>query len=291
MTDPIVGVALSLAFAYGVFLLFARSGSNTRGSARAIRPRTKVADWLVQAGADEVDTRQLLAMSATLFAIGALASFALFGGPLPALVAGLFAATFPLASLRARRERRRAQARESWPRMIEEVRLLTGSVGRSIPQALLDVGQRAPNELRPAFAAAEREWLISTDFARTCTVLKARLGDPTADVACETLLVAHEVGGMDVDRRLAALAEDCILDLGGRKDAVAKQAGVRFARRFVLAVPVGMALAGLSIGTGRAAYQTAEGQVLVAAGLVVVAGCWLWAGRLLRLPEPERVFR
>ena len=37
----------------------------------------------------------------------------------------------------------------------------------------------------------------------------------------------------------------------------AKQAGVRFARRFVLIVPVGMAVAGLSIGTGREAYRTA----------------------------------
>jgi tight adherence protein B len=152
------------------------------------------------------------------------------------------------------------------------------------------VGRRGPAELRPAFAAAEREWLISTDFGRTTNVLKLRLADPTADAACETLLVAHEVGGSDVDRRLAALAEDRVQDLQGRKDAQAKQAGVRFARRFVLIVPVGMALAGLSIGTGRAAFQTALGQALVALGLAVVVACWLWAGRLMRLPEEERVF-
>src|SRR5205085_2522237 len=83
---------------------------------------------------------------------------------------------------------------------------------------------------------------------RTCAVLKSRLADPTADATCETLLVAHEIGGTDLDRRLASLVEDRIQDLHGRKDARAKQAGVRFARRFVLAVPVGMALAGLSIG-------------------------------------------
>jgi hypothetical protein len=34
---------------------------------------------------------------------------------------------------------------------------------------------------------------------------------------------------------------------------------VRFARRFVLIVPVGMAVAGLSIGTGRTAYETPLG--------------------------------
>ena len=121
-------------------------------------------------------------------------------------------------------------------------------------------------------------------------VLKDRLADATADATLETLLVAHEVGGSDLDRRLAALIEDRVQDLEGRKDARAKQAGVRFARWFVLVVPLGMTLAGLSIGTGRHAYQTVMGQLAVAAGLACVAGCWLWAGRLMRLPEEERVF-
>src|SRR3954469_7363698 len=203
---------------------------------------------------------------------------------------GVLCAPLPGASDRASRERRRAEAREAWPRMIEEMRLLTASLGRSIPQALFDVGRRAPAEMRPAFQAAEREWLITTDFARTVAVLKARLADPTADATCETLLVAYEVGGSELDRRLAALADDRTIDLQGRKDARAKQAGVRFARRFVLVVPLGMALAGLSIGTGRHAYQTALGQLLVASGLAFIAACWAWAGHLMRLPEEERVF-
>jgi tight adherence protein B len=175
--------------------------------------------------------------------------------------------------------------------MIEEMRLLTGSLGRSVPQALFEVGRRGPAEMQPAFLAARREWMISTDFARTVTVLKQALADPTADAACETLLVAHEVGGSDLDRRLAALVEDRMQDLQGRKDARSKQAGVRFARRFVLLVPLGMALAGLSIGSGRQAYQTATGQLGVALGLVMIVVCWTWAGRLLKLPVEERVFR
>jgi tight adherence protein B len=120
--------------------------------------------------------------------------------------------------------------------------------------------------------------------------LKTRLADPTADAACETLLVAHEVGGSDIDRRLAALVEDRIADVQGRKDAAAKQAGVRFARRFTLFVPVGMALAGLSIGNGRQAYQTPVGQVGTLVAILMVVACWLWAGSIMKLPEEERVF-
>jgi tight adherence protein B len=41
------------------------------------------------------------------------------------------------------------------------------------------------------------------------------------------LLVAHDIGGTDVDQRLRALIEDRIQDVQGRKDARSKQAGVR----------------------------------------------------------------
>ena len=142
-----------------------------------------------------------------------------------------------------------------------------------------------------AFSAAEREWLLTTDFVRTTTLLKDRLADPTVDAVCETLVVAHEIGGSDLDSKLADLIEERVLDLQGRKDAASRQAGVRFARRFVLLVPLGMAVAGLTIGTGRAAYESTGGQIAVAAGLLAVVACWAWSGRLMRLPEEPRVFR
>jgi len=291
-----VALVLALVAAYGVFLIYTAVvlhwgglGLSPRDDRRPSR-RHHSAEWLAQAGLEGVETREFAAVMAVLFLIGAALSFALFAGALPALVGGVFAATFPVASYRSRRDRRRSEAHEAWPRLIEELRLQTGSLGRSIPQGLFEVGRRAPAELCPAFAAAEREWLLSTDFPRTVTVLKERLADATADATLETLLVAYEVGGSDLDRRLAALVDDRVQDVQGRKDAQARQAGVRFARRFVLIVPLGMTLAGLSIGTGREAYQTLGGQIAVAGGLSVVAACWLWAGRLMKLPDEQRVF-
>jgi tight adherence protein B len=257
---------------------------------RGVRGRARAADWLVQAGLAEVDPREFATVTAVLAAAGLAVGGAVFGGPLPAAVLAACLATVPLASYRVRRNQRRAAAQESWPRIIEEIRILTSGLGRSVPQALFEAGRRAPDSLRPAFAAAQREWLLSTDFERTVSVLKAALADPTADAACETLLVAHEIGGTDLDRRLDALIEDRVIDVQGRKDARAEQAGVRFARRFVLLVPAGMAFVGMSIGDGRAAYATPWGQTMVAIGILGIVACWLWAGRLLRLPEEERVF-
>lgn len=245
---------------------------------------------LVRAGLAEVRVRDLVAMGAAAGLLGAILGLLIFDALLPALAVALCLSAWPVAALRARRVEMRVAAQESWPRLIEEVRIRIASVGRSVPQALFEAGRNAPAALRPAFDAAHREWLLSTDFERTIAVLKARLADPTADAAGETLLVAHEVGGTDLDRRLEALIEDRVLDVQGRKDARSRAAGVRFARRFVLLVPCGMALVGMSIGTGRAAYGTSWGQTMVVLGVVVVAACWVWAGRLMKLPEEERVF-
>ena len=291
-----MALLLALLGGYGVFLLYTsialgwsglRVGPTSTRRSERVQP---IRQWLAQSGLDDVRAAEFLVVVATLFTLGAALAFVLFGGPLPALAVGSFVASFPIASYRARRQRRREQAREAWPPMIEEIRLLTGSLGRSVPQSLLEVGLRGPVELRPAFAAAQREWLLCTDFDRTVDVLKAQLADATADAACETLLVAHHVGGTELDRRLAALVDDRTADVQGRKDARARQAGVRFARRFTLLVPFGMALAGLSIGNGRDAYATTAGQLVAVAGVGMVVLCWVWAGRIMQLPEEERVF-
>lgn len=71
---------------------------------------------------------------------------------------------------------------------------------------------------------------------------------------------------------------------------LAKLTGARFARRFVIGVPVGMALAGLTIGDGRAAFATPAGQAAVVVAVALIAICWVWAGRIMRVPVEQRVF-
>lgn len=296
MTPQVLAAVAAVLAMAGAYLIYTSFAFGWRGLTRGGRPiergsdRGVVEHWLTQSGLEGRPGELMVAM-VVVSGGGAAVAFVIFGGVLPALIAGLVCCGVPIASFRARRTARMEAARDAWPRLLEELRLLIGSMGRSVPQALFEAGRRGPEEWRSAFAAAEREWLLTTDFPRTTAILKHRLADPTADVICETLLVAHELGGSDIDGRLADLIDDRTVDLQGRKDAVSRQAGVRFARRFVLLVPLGMALAGLAIGTGRSAYETAGGQIAVAISLLAVVACWVWSGRLMRLPEEPRVFR
>jgi tight adherence protein B len=264
----VIGLLLAAAAATGAFYLGTAVLFGWRGVGLGPRPaRLHARRRTRRAGLGRADRavggerRQLAVTSSALAAGGGLVGVAVFGGPLAGLALAAFAGAVPVASARVRAAERRSAAQEAWPRLLEEVRILTTSLGRSVPQALFEAGRDAPETIRPAFDAARREWLLSTDFGRT-----------------------------DLDRRLAALIEDRILDVQGRKDARARQAGVRFARRFTLVVPLGMALVGMSIGNGRQAYATPGGQVLVVVGIGAVVVCWWWAGRLLALPVEQRVF-
>lgn len=291
-----IALLAATAAAAGTYLLFTAIAFGWRSvgpRSAPGRPRRSgaaaVRQWLAQAGLAEVAVGEFGAVVAVLAVGGGALGFLLFASALPALGMAVVAACAPVGLYRNRRRARLELAGDEWPRLLEELRLRATTLGRSVPQALFEVGAGAPLELRPAFEAAQREWMISTDFARTLDVLRTHLGDPTADLVCETLLIAHELGGTDLGPRLTALAEDRRIDVTSRKDARARQAGVRFARRFVLVVPLGMAAAGSLIGTGRQAYGTPLGQVMVLVALSLMGGCWLWAGRYLRLPEQERV--
>lgn len=275
----------------GVFLVVAprpRSDDRPRNTARSIGNWTR--RQLNEAGLEGASATTAIGLIAIAALVGAAVGYAMFGGLLPPLATAVTAAALPTASIRNRRLSRRQAASDHWPTLIEEMRVLTAASGRSIPQALIEVGATAPAELRAAFDRARREWVLTTDFERTTEVLKTSLASPSADATLETLLIAHQLGGADLDRRLAELANDRRIDLNDRKDAAARQAGVRFSRKFVVLVPFGMALAGMSLGDGRDAYASATGQIMAAVAIGLVAVCWVWSGHLLKVPEEERVF-
>ena len=223
-------------------------------------------------------------------AAGWLATWALVGGVAAPAVAALFCGALPARAASSRRRQRIAAARHAWPRLLAETRVLAEQGGQSIPTAFFAAGAAAPPQMQHAFSEAARTWALSTDFELSLRVLKDALADPIADAVCETLLAAHQIGGVHLDSRLRALSEAAQAESAALADARAKQAGARFARGFVAAVPAFMALIGLSIGRGREAYLSPSGQLLVAFSVLAVAGCWVWAGRIMAIPPPIRVF-
>lgn len=287
-------IVLALTAATGVHLLIPRSvPDGSRSSVlRRISPAGLTAGlrrWLTRTGLESVTPRQFAAVSAGVAIAAGAAWWMAVGAGIPMLVVAGVAGAVPTTVWRRRGAAARTATLEAWPRMIEEIRVRVGSVGQSVPQALLETGLCAPDPIRAAFVAAQRQWALTTDFESTVGVLKDSLADPTADAVCETLLVIQQVGG-DPDARLDALAADRRADLRERREADARSAGARLARWFVVIVPAGMAFAGLNLGDGRVAYSTTGGQIATVVAIAMVAGCWWWAGRIMVTPDQRRVF-
>ena len=93
-----------------------------------------------------------------------------------------------------------------WPDVCD---LLIASVraGMSLPDAVASLGDSAPAELRPPFAAFARDVAASGHFDSSAQRLKAALADPVADRIIETLRMARQVGGTELTPVLRALAD------------------------------------------------------------------------------------
>ena len=157
-----IALLLAVVAAYGVHLVWTARALGWSGLApgphreREVRRRATLRRWLVQAGLDDVEPKEFVAVATALAMVGGLLAYTVFGSAGPALIAAIFAGSFPVAMFRNRRRQCRERAQEAWPRIIEEIRILTGAVGRSIPQALFEAGHRAPGELQPAFDSPSR---------------------------------------------------------------------------------------------------------------------------------------
>jgi tight adherence protein B len=207
-----------------------------------------------------------------------------------ALCFAVMAGYGPLALVRMRARRRRANLRELWPDAVDNI---TSGVraGLALPEALSQLAVRGPAELRPAFRAFAEDYRASGRFHDCLDQLKERLSDPVGDRLIESLRIAREVGGSDLGRLLRTLSTFLREDSRTRSELETRQGWTINAARLAVAAPW-MVLAMLCTRPESIqAYATTTGTAI----LLVGAGVSVAAYRIMifigRLPEDERVLR
>jgi len=78
--------------------------------------------------------------------------------------------------------------------------------GLSLPEALGQVGERGPVELREPFRAFAADYRATGRFGNSLDALKNRLADPVADRIVEALRLTRDVGGTDLGRLLRTVS-------------------------------------------------------------------------------------
>ncbi len=287
------GLLLGLAFGVGAFLIWSSAwvpaeepGRSTRGPTLGARVR----DELVQAGFPATGPSTLVAGSVGAGVLVFLIALAVSAVVPIALCFGVIAAYGPIALVRGRARRRRAVLRDLWPDAVDN---LTSGVraGLALPEALAQLGQRGPEELRPAFRAFADDYRTTGRFTESLDALKERLSDPVGDRLVESLRIARQVGGSDLGQLLRTLSAFLREDARTRAELETRQGWTVNAARLAVAAPW-IVLALLSLrGQALDAYASATGSVILAVGGAVTLGAYRLMLLIGRLPEDERVLR
>ena len=126
--------------------------------------------------------------------------------------------------------------RQLWPEVVDHL----GSgirAGLSLPEAVAQIGERGPVELREAFTAFAEDYRATGRFGDCLDALKARLADPVADRIVEALRITRDVGGTDLGRLLRTLSTFLREDVRTRGELEARQSWTVNAARLAVAAP------------------------------------------------------
>lgn len=287
------GLGVGLLLGIGLFCLW---WAMWPGEQRPEQPDGTVTAWerlreaIAQAGYTTLTPTNVVAAST----VAGLAVFVVgYAVTRTAPVAACFAtmaAYAPLAIIRARARRRRAQLRDVWPDVVDNIASAVRA-GMALPESLIQLATRGPEELRPAFADFGHDYRTTGRFQESLDRLKARLADPVADRLVESLRIAREVGGSDLGRLLRTLSAFLREDARTRAELETRQGWTVNAARLAVASPWIVLALMSSRGESIRAYNSPAGVAVLVGGAAISVLAYRLMIRVGRLPEEQRVLR
>jgi tight adherence protein B len=253
------------------------------------RPReSRLRSLLAQAGVQGIAPAQLLGLCVGAFVTGGLVMTGVSGVAAIGLVFGLMASVVPIAVLRGRAAKRLKEHAAVWPDAVDN---LTSAVraGLSLPEALIQLGERGPEELREAFVQFGRDYQATGRFHESLDLLKDRLADPVGDRVVEALRIAREVGGGDLGRMLRSLSGFLRDDLRTRGELESRQSWTVNGARLAVAAPWLVLLLMCLQGDVVERFASGAGLVVLLSGAalcVLAYRLMMWLGRL---PAERRI--
>lgn len=284
-----MGALTGLLAGLGIVLVWwAIAEPRWRPTRHAARRRGRIADLLARAGVEGIAPAQLAGLCVVAFVAAAALMTGASGVPAIGLVFGLMAGGAPIALLRGRAARRLREHAAVWPDAVDN---LTSAVraGLSLPEALIQLGERGPEGLRDAFVQFGRDYQATGRFNESLDLLKDRLADPVGDRVVEALRIAREVGGGDLGRMLRSLSGFLRDDLRTRGEIESRQSWTVNGARLAVAAPWLVLLLMCLQGDVVRRFATGIGLIvlLVGGALCVVAyRLMMWIGRL---PAERRI--
>lgn len=201
----------------------------------------------------------------------------------------VFSTVITWAYIRKRRGRDAEAILHVWPEVTDHLISAIHS-GLSLSEALVGLGTRGPELVRPFFLLFHRELLESGDFVTSTEKLKNRLDSHGSDQILEAILLAKSLGGSELLQIFRTLGDFLREDLALRKEIEIKHGWIKNSAHLSSAAPWLLLLL-LSGQPGTAeAFAQPGGIAILVTGVFLTSLAYLWMGKLGQLPKSSRVF-
>lgn len=283
-----MGALIGFMFGVGVLLVGWTVAEPGWRRQRRVRQRGRVVGLLSSAGVDGVPPQQLIALCGAAFLLAAFVMLAVSGVLVVGVVFGVMAAALPVGVLRGRAVRRLREHAALWPDAVDNLSSAVRA-GLSLPEALMQLGERGPEGLRAPFTQFGRDYQATGQFHESLDLLKGRLADPVGDRVVEALRIAREVGGGDLGRMLRSLSGFLREDLRTRGELESRQSWTVNGARLAVGAPWAVLLFMSFQGEAVKRFATTTGLIVLASGAVLCVVAYrlmMWIGRL---PTERRI--
>lgn len=201
------------------------------------------------------------------------------------LGAGLLARWFRIV------KNRNADLNEFWPNYLDQTRSKMRSSSRALPYVLFDESLIGTTFQMELLQAGRREFENSGDLRKALHRIWESADHNMTSFVCSALCDLLGSTSHQIEEQMKVIVATLRSHNALEREAKSKLAGVRAARAFIVIIPTGMALAGLSFAGSVAPFTTATSLAEMAAALAILAGCWYWSSRLMIFPSwPARKF-
>ena len=177
---------------------------------------------------------------------------------------------------------------ELWPDVVDDLASAIRA-GLSLPQAVIELCNSGPEQLRAAFQLCRDQYQATGDFNAGLNLIAKNLEDPQADKFVASLQIAHEVGGADLGVLLRTLSEVMREELVLRGEIVARQSWTVNGAKLAVAAPWVTALVLSTRDTAANVYMSASGIRMLAICAVVSVLAYVAMMKIAELPSEKRL--
>jgi tight adherence protein B len=175
-----------------------------------------------------------------------------------------------------------------WPDVVDDLASAIRA-GLSLPQAVVELCNSGPEQLRPAFQLCRDQYQATGDFTTGLILIAQNLADPQADKFVASLAIAHDVGGADLGVLLRTLSEVMREEAVLRGEIVARQSWTVNGAKLAVAAPWVTALVLSTRETATNVYLSASGIRMLAICAVVSVLAYVAMMKIAQLPTEKRL--